>query len=52
MAATRKNVVIAGLGRFVSKNYEMGDKLGIQKSNKQIVLDVRLPRELGARLEV
>ncbi|KAH8747242.1 hypothetical protein F5883DRAFT_584518 [Diaporthe sp. PMI_573] len=39
MANTRKNVLIAGLGRFVSAEYEVGGKLGLEKSNKQIVLD-------------
>ena len=43
MAAVRKNVLIAGLGRFVPKDYEAGAKLGVQKTNKQMVLDVRLP---------
>jgi len=51
MANTRKNVLIAGLGRFVSAEYEVGGKLGLEKSNKQIVLDVRLPR-VRARLEI
>jgi hypothetical protein len=44
MADTRKHVLIAGLGRFVSVDYEVGSKLGLQKTNKQMVLDVRLPR--------
>jgi hypothetical protein len=43
MATTNKHILIAGLGSFVPKDYEMGDKLGIQKSNKQMVLDVNLP---------
>jgi hypothetical protein len=41
MAVTPKHILIAGLGRYVSAAYEVGAKLGIQKSNKQIVLDVR-----------
>jgi hypothetical protein len=41
MAVTSKHILIAGLGRYVSAAYEVGAKLGIQKSNKQIVLDVR-----------
>jgi hypothetical protein len=40
MAVTQKHVLIAGLGRYVSAAYEVGAKLGIEKSNKQIVLDV------------
>jgi hypothetical protein len=43
MSDTAKHVLIAGLGRFVSADYEVGAKLGLQKSNKQIVLDVRSP---------
>jgi hypothetical protein len=43
MADTRKHVLIAGLGSFVPADYEVGGKLGIQKTNKQMVLDVRLP---------
>ena len=43
MADTRKHVLIAGLGRFVPADYEAGAKLGVQKTNKQMVLDVRLP---------
>lgn len=39
MAATPKHVLIAGLGRFVPKEYEAGSKLGVEKSNKQMVLD-------------
>jgi hypothetical protein len=42
MARARKHVLFAGLGRYVSPEYEMGSKLGIQKSNRQIILDVRL----------
>lgn len=48
MADARKNVLIAGLGRFVSAEYEAGAKLGVQKSNKQMVLDVRLPQPASA----
>lgn len=40
MAGTPKHVLFAGLGRYVSAEYEVGHKLGIQKSNRQIVLDV------------
>ncbi|KAI8931659.1 hypothetical protein NX059_011307 [Plenodomus lindquistii] len=39
MANTPKHVLIAGLGRFVPADYEAGAKLGVQKSNKQMVLD-------------
>jgi hypothetical protein len=41
MAIARKHILIAGLGRFVSADYEVGAKLGLQKTNRQIVLDVR-----------
>jgi hypothetical protein len=44
MADIRKHVLVAGLGRFVPPEYEAGSKLGIQKTNRQIVLDVRLPQ--------
>jgi hypothetical protein len=47
MAHTPKHVLIAGLGRYVSASYEMGGKLGIQKTNRQIVLDVRIPQVLA-----
>ena len=40
MVDTRKHVLIAGLGRFVSADYETGAKLGVQKTNRQMVLDV------------
>lgn len=43
MADPRKHILIAGLGRFVPADYEAGTKLGVQKTNKQMVLDVRLP---------
>jgi hypothetical protein len=42
MADTRKHVLIAGLGKFVPKDYEMGAKLGQQKTNKQLVMDVSI----------
>jgi hypothetical protein len=41
MSDIRKRVLIAGLGRFVPADYEAGAKLGVQKTNKQMVLDVR-----------
>jgi hypothetical protein len=41
MAAVRKHVFFAGLGRYVAAEYEVGSKLGTQKSNRQMVLDVR-----------
>jgi hypothetical protein len=47
MAHTPKHVLIAGLGRYVSAAYEVGGKLGIQKTNRQIVLDVRSPQVLA-----
>ncbi|KAJ8111758.1 hypothetical protein OPT61_g5721 [Boeremia exigua] len=39
MAATRKSALVAGLGRYVSKEYEAGSKLGVQKTNRQMMLD-------------
>lgn len=42
MSDAQKHVLIAGLGRFVSADYETGPTLGVQKTNKQMVLDVRL----------
>jgi hypothetical protein len=47
MTHARKHVLIAGLGRYVSASYEMGGKLGLQKTNRQIVLDVRSPQVLA-----
>jgi len=42
MAQTSKRILFAGLGRHVAASGEVGAKLGIQKTNRQIVLDVRL----------
>ncbi|KAH0286299.1 hypothetical protein M436DRAFT_58242 [Aureobasidium namibiae CBS 147.97] len=39
MAQTSKRILIAGLGRHVAVSYEVGPRLGIQKTNRQIVLD-------------
>jgi hypothetical protein len=47
MADARMHVFFAGLGRYVAAEYEVGRKLGIQKSNRQIVLDVRMIADLG-----
>jgi len=38
--STKKHVLVAGLGRFVPAEQEVGSKLGIAKTNKQMVLDV------------
>lgn len=45
MAQTSKRILIAGLGRHVAASHEVGPKLGIQKTNREIVLDVRPTRE-------
>jgi len=45
MAQTPKRILIAGLGRHVAASHEVGPRLGIQKTNRQIVLDVRPTRE-------
>ncbi|KAH6616468.1 hypothetical protein C7974DRAFT_416598 [Boeremia exigua] len=39
MADIRKRVLVAGLGRFVAAEYEAGSKLGVQKSNKQTMVE-------------
>ncbi|OAL54670.1 hypothetical protein IQ07DRAFT_583900 [Pyrenochaeta sp. DS3sAY3a] len=39
MAAIQKRVLVAGLGRYVAADYEAGSKLGIQKSNRQMMID-------------
>jgi hypothetical protein len=41
MAEIRKRVLVAGLGRFVPADYEAGSKIGVQKSNKQMMVEVR-----------
>jgi hypothetical protein len=48
MSAARKNVLFAGLGRYVAKEYEVGSKLGTEKSNRQLVVEVSLVRMFDA----
>jgi hypothetical protein len=45
MVETRKHVLVAGLGRYVPADYEAGSRLGIQKSNRQMMVDVRSPQD-------
>ncbi|PIA95822.1 hypothetical protein CB0940_10758 [Cercospora beticola] len=44
MADTRKNVLVAGMGHFVSADWEQQGKNGQQNTNRQTVVDVILPR--------
>lgn len=43
MADTRKNVLVAGMGHFVSADWEQQGKNGQQNTNRQTVVDVILP---------